>query len=36
MLAIPGTGSVEHLAENMGASRIALTTEDMTELAASV
>jgi pyridoxine 4-dehydrogenase len=34
MLAIPGTGSIEHLAENMAASRINLTAEDMADLAA--
>jgi aryl-alcohol dehydrogenase-like predicted oxidoreductase len=34
ILAIPGTGSAEHLAQNMEASRIALTAEDMAELAA--
>jgi pyridoxine 4-dehydrogenase len=32
LLAIPGTGSVEHLEENMGAGRIDLTPEDMAEL----
>jgi aryl-alcohol dehydrogenase-like predicted oxidoreductase len=32
MLAIPGTGSVGHLEENMAASRINLTPEDMAEL----
>lgn len=32
ILAIPGTGSVEHLQENMGARRIVLTTQDMAEL----
>jgi pyridoxine 4-dehydrogenase len=32
MLAIPGTGSLEHLEENMTASRINLTAEDMAEL----
>jgi pyridoxine 4-dehydrogenase len=35
MLAIPGTGSIEHLEENMAASRINLTAEDMAELAAT-
>jgi aryl-alcohol dehydrogenase-like predicted oxidoreductase len=34
MLAIPGTGSVGHLEENMAASRINLTPEDVAELAA--
>jgi aryl-alcohol dehydrogenase-like predicted oxidoreductase len=34
MLVIPGTGSIEHLAENMAASRINLTAEDMADLAA--
>jgi diketogulonate reductase-like aldo/keto reductase len=34
MLAIPGTGSVGHLEENMAASRIDLTQEDMAELGA--
>jgi pyridoxine 4-dehydrogenase len=34
MLAIPGTGSVGHLEENMAASRIDLTPEDMAELGA--
>jgi aryl-alcohol dehydrogenase-like predicted oxidoreductase len=34
MLAIPGTGSVEHLEENMAASRISLSAEDMAELGA--
>jgi aryl-alcohol dehydrogenase-like predicted oxidoreductase len=34
MLAIPGTGSVGHLKENMGASRIDLTQEDLAELEA--
>jgi aryl-alcohol dehydrogenase-like predicted oxidoreductase len=34
MLAIPGTGSIEHLAENMAASRIKLTAEDMADLGA--
>jgi pyridoxine 4-dehydrogenase len=33
MLAIGGTGSIEHLQENMAASRINLTAEDMAELA---
>ena len=32
MLAIPGTGSVGHLEENVAASRINLTPEDMAEL----
>ena len=32
MLTIPGTGSIEHLEENMAASRIDLTAEDMAEL----
>jgi diketogulonate reductase-like aldo/keto reductase len=32
MLAIPGTGSLGHLEENMAASRISLTAEDMAEL----
>src|ERR1700722_17517714 len=34
MLGIPGTGSVGHLEENMAASRINLTPEDMAELGA--
>jgi aryl-alcohol dehydrogenase-like predicted oxidoreductase len=34
MLAIPGTGSVEHLEENMGAGRVALTADDRAELEA--
>jgi aryl-alcohol dehydrogenase-like predicted oxidoreductase len=34
MLAIPGTGSIEHLEENMAASRINLTAEDMADLGA--
>ena len=34
MLAIPGTGTVGHLEENMAASRITLTPEDMAELGA--
>jgi aryl-alcohol dehydrogenase-like predicted oxidoreductase len=34
MLAIPGTGSVAHLEENMDASRVDLTQEDLAELAA--
>ena len=34
MLAIPGTGSVRHLEENMAASRINLTPEDVAELGA--
>jgi aryl-alcohol dehydrogenase-like predicted oxidoreductase len=34
MLAIGGTGSVEHLEENMGASRVDLTADDMAELEA--
>jgi pyridoxine 4-dehydrogenase len=34
MLAIPGTGSVGHLEENMAASRINLTPEDVAELEA--
>jgi aryl-alcohol dehydrogenase-like predicted oxidoreductase len=34
MLAIPGTGSLDHLEENMAASRISLTAEDLTELGA--
>jgi pyridoxine 4-dehydrogenase len=34
MLAIPGTGSVAHLEENMGASRVDLTQEDLAELEA--
>jgi len=34
MLAIGGTGSVEHLGENMGASRVDLTADDMAELEA--
>ena len=35
MLAIPGTGSVAHLEENMGAARIRLTAADLEELAGS-
>ena len=35
MLAIPGTGSVAHLEENMGAARIRLTAGDLEELAGS-
>jgi pyridoxine 4-dehydrogenase len=34
MLAIAGTGSIPHLEENMAASRISLTAEDMAELGA--
>jgi aryl-alcohol dehydrogenase-like predicted oxidoreductase len=34
MLPIPGTSSVEHLEQNVGAARIALTDGDMAELAA--
>jgi aryl-alcohol dehydrogenase-like predicted oxidoreductase len=34
MLAIPGTGSIEHLAENMAASRIELSPDDLAELEA--
>jgi pyridoxine 4-dehydrogenase len=34
MLAIPGTGSLAHLEENMAASRINLTAEDLAELGA--
>jgi pyridoxine 4-dehydrogenase len=34
MLAIPGTGSLEHLEENMAARRISLTAQDMAELGA--
>jgi aryl-alcohol dehydrogenase-like predicted oxidoreductase len=34
MLAIPGTGSIEHLEENMAASRIKLTAEDLADLGA--
>jgi aryl-alcohol dehydrogenase-like predicted oxidoreductase len=34
MLAIPGTGSIGHLEENMAASRISLTAEDMADLGA--
>lgn len=33
MLAIPGTGSVDHLEENMGAADLHLTDEDLAELA---
>jgi aryl-alcohol dehydrogenase-like predicted oxidoreductase len=33
MLLIPGTGSLAHLEENMGAGRINLTEEDLAELA---
>jgi pyridoxine 4-dehydrogenase len=32
MLAIPGTGSIAHLEENLAASRITLTAEDVAEL----
>ncbi|MEU4834301.1 aldo/keto reductase [Streptosporangium sp. NPDC023615] len=32
LLAIPGTGSLEHLEENMGASRIRLTPQDLAAL----
>jgi aryl-alcohol dehydrogenase-like predicted oxidoreductase len=32
LLAIPGTGSLDHLEENMGASRIRLTPQDLAEL----
>ena len=32
-LAIPGTGSVAHLEENMAAGAIALTAEDLADLA---
>ncbi|MGW4476471.1 oxidoreductase [Nonomuraea sp. NPDC004354] len=32
LLAIPGTGSLDHLEENMGASRIRLTSQDLAEL----
>jgi aryl-alcohol dehydrogenase-like predicted oxidoreductase len=32
-LAIPGTGSPEHLEENMAAAHISLTGEDLAELA---
>ncbi|WP_045730261.1 aldo/keto reductase [Pseudarthrobacter chlorophenolicus] len=35
VLAIPGTGSPEHLAENMAAGRIRLTEEDMADLGAA-
>lgn len=31
-LAIPGTGSLDHLEENMGAARIELTEQDLSEL----
>jgi aryl-alcohol dehydrogenase-like predicted oxidoreductase len=34
LLAIPGTGSIEHLEENMAASRIHLSAEDMADLGA--
>ena len=34
MLAIPGTGSIDHLAENMAASRIDLSPDDLAELQA--
>jgi aryl-alcohol dehydrogenase-like predicted oxidoreductase len=34
MLAIPGTGSLDHLAENMAADRIELSPDDLAELAA--
>ncbi|GIH79128.1 oxidoreductase [Planobispora longispora] len=33
VLAIPGTGSLEHLEENAGAGRIRLTSQDLAELA---
>ncbi|MGH3936439.1 MAG: aldo/keto reductase [Pseudonocardiaceae bacterium] len=33
MLPIPGTGSIEHLEENMGAARIHLTPDDLSALA---
>jgi aryl-alcohol dehydrogenase-like predicted oxidoreductase len=32
VLPIPGTKSVEHLTENMGAARLELSDEDMTRL----
>lgn len=32
MLAIPGTGSLDHLEENMAAARLRLTAEDLAEL----
>jgi len=32
MLAIPGTGSLAHLEENMGAARVNLTADDLAEL----
>jgi pyridoxine 4-dehydrogenase len=32
MLPIPGTGSLAHLAENVGAARIRLTPEDLASL----
>jgi aryl-alcohol dehydrogenase-like predicted oxidoreductase len=35
MLAIPGTGSIKHLEENMAASRINLAAEDMADLGAT-
>ena len=33
MIAIPGTGSIAHLEENMAAGDIVLTEEDLAELA---
>jgi pyridoxine 4-dehydrogenase len=33
MLPIPGTGSVAHLEENVGAARVQLTQEDLADLA---
>jgi pyridoxine 4-dehydrogenase len=32
MLPIPGTSSVEHLEENLGAAAVKLTAEEMAEL----
>jgi aryl-alcohol dehydrogenase-like predicted oxidoreductase len=32
MLPIPGTGSVEHLEENVAAASLELTAEDLAEL----
>jgi pyridoxine 4-dehydrogenase len=33
MLPIPGTGSLAHLEENVGAASVRLTPEDLAELA---
>jgi aryl-alcohol dehydrogenase-like predicted oxidoreductase len=35
MLPIPGTSSIDHLEENVGAARITLTDGDMAELNAA-